>query len=131
MKKLFFVFWILLFCNSFGQVNRTMSSGYCADTLKAGQTTVNVLTDYPYNAQFTISIKTTSGTDTVYVSTISRDSSQTSRKACIDLSNGSPVTFLTVTTTPKEYLIYDPQIYKIKLETLSGLLETLFVVSRK
>lgn len=132
MKKIFFIVCLFLLTGlASAQVNRYMASGICADTLKSTQKIVNVLTDYPYNANFTIAIKTVSGIDTVYISTISRDSVYNTSKVCIDLSTGSPVTSLIATTTAKEYMIYDPQVYRVTLTTTNGLVTTLFTVSRK
>ncbi len=132
MKKIFFfVLFIVSVLSVEAQNNRTMVNGLVADTLKSTRKVYNITPDYYIDFKFTVWLKTTSGIDTVYCSTTTRDTSATSSKILIDLSTGSPVSYMIATTTPKEFFIYDPTVYKIKLTTLRGLVNTLFKVSRK
>lgn len=131
MKKYIFLFCFILAGALSAQVTVNMSGGVKADSLKSTRKIVTVKTDYAYNSRFTIAIKTTSGIDTVYVTTISRDSVYSTSKVVIDMSTGSPVNPIIVTTTAKEYLIYDPSVIKVTLTTLNGLVTTKFTVSRK
>ncbi len=131
MKKLSCV---LLFVagSLFAQATGSMSSGTFSDTLKSGGKSYYIITnDYPYSSRLTVTLWTASGTDTVAAYTTTRNLSTYSQKMLIDMSSGSPVNSVIVTTTAKEYLVYDPAIYKLKLQSLHALLITLFTVSRK
>ena len=132
MKKILFI--ILLFLAVFSvkaQNNRTMVNGLVADTLKSTRKIYNIIPDYYIDFSFTIWAQTLSGTDTLYCYTATRDTTAKTQKLLIDLSTGSPVNYIIATTTPKEYSIYDPTIYKIKLFTNNATATTLFKVSRK
>jgi len=131
MKRIIFLCWFLFIGSLNAQVTVTMLNGVKADSLKSTRKIVTVKTDYAYNSRFTVAIKTVSGIDTVYCTTISRDSVYNTSKVLIDLSTGSPVSSMIVTTTPKEYLIYDPLILKATFTTLNGLVTTKFTMSRK
>lgn len=121
---------IVAFSYNNAQLIRTMSSGYYADTLKANKKNYLITPDMSINSSFTISAYTTSGTDTIYVSTYSRDQSIESRKVLIDLSTGAPTESIIISTTKKEYYIYDPRVLRLRLQT-NGNKTTLFSVSRK
>lgn len=131
MKKVFIFFLFLLSVTISAQNKRIMVNGQVADTLKSTRKIYNIIPDYYVGFNFTVWTRTLSGIDTLYVSTSPRDTSVTSSKIFIDLSTGSPVSYIIATTIPKEYLIYDPTVYKIRLETIRGLVTTLFKVSRK
>jgi hypothetical protein len=126
-----FLFLILTAFILHAQVNKTMVSGVCSDTLKSSKKVINITPDININSRFTITLKTVSGTDTVYCTTNSRDNVYTTAKMLIDLSTGAPVTSMIATTTAKEYLVYDPMVIKLTLTTINGLVSTLFTVSRK
>lgn len=131
MKKVFIFFLFLLSVTISAQNKRIMVNGQVADTLMSTRKIYNIIPDHYIGFKFTVWTRTLSGIDTLYVSTSPRDTSVTSPKMFIDLNTGSPVSYIIATTTPKEYLIYDPTVYKIKLETIRGLVTTLFKVSRK
>ncbi len=132
MRKIIFLVCFFILAGSVGaQVTVNMVAGIKADSLKSTRKIVTVRTDYPYNSSMTVALKTVSGIDTVYCTTISRDSTYNTSKVLIDLSTGSPVSYMIATTTAKEYLVYDPLILKLTLTTINGLVTTKFTVSRK
>jgi len=132
MKKIIFIILFIVSALSVNaQNNRTMVNGLVADTLKTSRKIYNITPDYYIDFKFTVWAKTLSGTDTLYVSTTTRDTSATSSKILIDLSTGSPVSSMIITTTPREFFIYDPTVYKIKIWTNNATATTLFKVSRK
>lgn len=134
MKKLFFLFFILslLVCLDLSaQTERTMVRGIYADTLKTARKIYIITPDAFVNSRFTVSVKTITGTDTIFVKTYSRDGTQLSSKTLIDLSNGSPASSMIATITAKEFLIYDPVVFKMQLQTVNATAVTLFTVSRK
>lgn len=132
MKKLFFVLCFVFFVGPLNaQIERTMSAGKYADTLKSTKKTINITPDAFVNTKMTVTVVTSSGIDTVYVKTYSRDGVRLSTKSLIDLSTGSIAPYMIATTTPREYLIYDPLVFKFNLSTVYGLVITFFSVSRK
>jgi hypothetical protein len=131
VKKIIFLCWFLFVGSVAAQVTVNMVGGIKADSLKSTRKIVTVRTDYPYNSNMTVALKTVSGVDTVYCTTISRDSTYNTSKVLIDLSTGSPVSYMVATTTAKEYLVYDPLVLKVTLTTINGLVTTKFTVSRK
>lgn len=90
--------------------------------------------------RYTVTLWTTTGTDTVKIATRTpyQNSTHTGTftdKAVKDMTSDSIVTVtqkIIVTTTAKEYLIYDPDCYAIKVYAGSGThANTVFVVSGK
>lgn len=131
MKKIIFICCFFFIGSVAAQTVRNMGAGVFADTLKSTEKTFKIKPDYSIGSKFTITAQTISGTDTLFVETASRDTLYYTPKILIDLNTGSPVSSIIITTTAKEYLIYDPQVYKIKLYTVNGLVSTKFTVSRK
>lgn len=132
MKRIFFfILFLLTVLSVQAQNNRTMVNGLVADTLKTARKIYNITPDYYIDFKFTIWAQTLSGTDTLYCYTAARDTTAKTQKLLIDLSTGAPVNYIIATTTAKEYFIYDPTVYKIKLSTNNATATTLFKVSRK
>lgn len=133
IKKIFYLILLLgaVFTTS-AQQYKTLSGGYYADTLKAGKNDFIITPDYSIKTPYTVTAYTASGTDTVTVKTYGRDldSLKQSQKVMIDLTTGAPVQSIIISTTPKEYYIYDPFIFKLRLTT-TGSNITFFTVSRK
>ena len=123
MKKLITLLILVLSIKALGQDATTKFSTVYRDTLTATRDTVIATPQNKYE-YYTIVAYTSSGTDSIYVDTqtpanrvINVTSQAWSQKGLRDLSTGSPVSYIIATTTPVEYLIFDPDITNIRVRT--------------
>ena len=132
MKKIFVLILILIAPALYAQTNATMNGGIYSDTLKTGAKSLFTITnDYPYsNSRITLALYTVSGYDTVTVTSASRNNAYYTPRAVIDLSTGAPVTSIVVSPVVKEYLLYDPTVFKFKISSTAHQIAP-FTVSRK
>ena len=80
---------------------------------------------------YSISLYTSTGTDTVNVYTYSPNRSFWVKHGMVDLSDNSDVTQIIITTTAKEFVVLDREPVKIRLTTADHTYNTRFVVCLK
>lgn len=125
MKKLIF---ILAIFSSFAlsqtdNIDKTVSdyTPYYTGTLTTSIDTANVLFErsitYSYH---TLVVYTNTGTDTLTVYLQSSDTLVYSQTSLIEKSSGSSVTTIPVSTTSKEYIIFDGWKQKVRLVSSSN-----------
>ena len=120
MKKLLFLF--ILPVLAFSQSNSIYTSfgnvGYTTNTLTNSIDTLVITPAGFGNKKFDYitMVLTSSGTDTVTVWTLSRaDTTTWTQKALVNMNSGSTVAIASLTTTSQEFLIPDPQVFKVRL----------------
>lgn len=131
MKKIILVLFFITGI-AFAQDVTSSMNVYLRDTLTSTIDSIRV--DVNANNQnniFTITVYTTSGTDTVNVYTLPKGYTVWSQKSLIDLSTTNIVTQLVATTTAKEYLLTEPEVTSLMLVTPDVTASTVFIVSRK
>jgi hypothetical protein len=134
MKKLLFMLILFITVNLFGQSNNVSVTPYVPfyrDTLTTSLDTMDIKFQSGFD-YYTISVYTTTGTDTVNVySKGEGDYAFYVQKALIDLTNNNLVTQIIVSTTPKEYLLQDPGTMYLRLITPDASANTVFTVNAK
>lgn len=124
MKKLIYL--LAIFCSvalsQTNNINKTVPFAvYSTDTLTTSIDTADVFfansDKYSYQTLF---IATLSGADTVTVWEQSLDTLSYSQVSLVDKSSGSSVTSIPVSTTPKEYIVFDGWKQKIRLISSSN-----------
>lgn len=128
MKKIILVLLLLVGYSQAQDVSTTVLETY-KDTLTATLDTMVVYFQTPSEYKV-ISIASTTGTDSVYVSTMDKNGVWVT-KSLLDLTDGYLYSFMTVTTTRKEYIIYDPEIYAIRIRTPDASASSIFTVYGK
>lgn len=132
MKKII-VFLFLFVGISFGQdVTTTMGWGTNSfrDTLTATIDSIKV-NGVGGGVVYTITAYTTTGTDTVNVYSLPMGYTVWAQKSLTDLVSGDLVTQIIVTTTPKEYIVSDPNLVSMLLVTPDGSANCVVIVSKK
>ena len=112
MKKVIFLM-VFLASAVFAQKTDNMKTAI-KDSLTGTQKSVLVKTSEPYNF-FTITMWSSTGTDTVRIKTSDRLVQKYSTKALIDLQTNAYDSIAVVTTTAKEWQINDPEVLSAKL----------------
>jgi hypothetical protein len=119
MKTILFLT-LLFSLTLFGQdVSTTLSyQEFYVDTMTATIDTIDI-TISAYNQErfneWTVAVYSLNDVDTIIVCTRSKDNTFWIQQSLTDLSSGSAVTQIITSTTPKEFLISDPQPKKIRL----------------
>lgn len=121
MKKLIFIL-LLLPVLSFSQSNNMYydfgNVGYASMTLTNSIDSAYVITGGMNGKKFDYItlVLTSSATDTVTVWTLSRaDTTNWVQKSLLNMNSGSTVTIASCTTTRQEFLILDPQPFRVRL----------------
>jgi hypothetical protein len=116
-----------------GDIDTVGVKYYYQDTLTATLDTMDIAFTNPERfSDYSIQIYATSGADTINVYTLSKDGNFWTQVAMTDLSSGSAVTQIITSTTPKEFVLLDPQPNKIRLICAdAGSASSVFVVCGK
>jgi hypothetical protein len=132
MKKMILFLALLITINIFGQdVNTTVNTSFYRDTLTTTIDTVQLKFQSGFD-YYTVSIYTTTGTDTVNVYSKGEGNyGLWTQKALIDLTTNSIVSQIIITTTAKEYLLQDPGTMWLRLITPDVSASAIFTVNAK
>jgi hypothetical protein len=121
MKNIMLIIFILPII-AFSQTNNINTSfgniGYTSQTLTLSIDTADVVPAGQGSKKFDFitCVLTSSATDTITVWTLSRaDTTTWVQKSLINLNSGSTVAIASLTTTAQEFLINDPQPFKVRL----------------
>ena len=123
MRKLIFIFAIVssVALSQTNNINRVVVEPYSVDSLTTDIDTADVFFPNPSRYGYhTIYIATLSGADTVTVFEQSLDTLSYSQVSLVDKSSGSTVTSIPVSTTAKEYVVFDSWKQKIRLISSSN-----------
>ena len=97
-------------------VSATPIGTYHADSLKTTRDTVDVAFRADLGIGYhTITCYTSTGTDTVKIYTKSLDAGYWVQHGVVDASDNSDATQIIISTTPKEFIIYDVQPGSIRI----------------
>ena len=133
MKKFLFVLIFLVYIPLIAQdVNVNVSAKFYRDTLTTTKDTIDVNLLYPerFNRR-TITALTTTDTDTINIYTKSWDNQLWIQQGLIDLSDNSNKTNIIITTISKEFLINDPEPYRIRLIAVGVSTSCIIIVTGK
>ena len=129
-----FLLFIFLSLNIFAQDLSVIESSdrYYRDTLTATIDTVDIaFSDLIPQTYITVSCYTTTGTDTIDVYNQSLDGIMWTKVGLTDLTVDTVSTQIIITTTPKEYQVLSPQVYKTRLITTDHSASIVFTINAK
>jgi hypothetical protein len=118
MKTLIAVAVVLFAVQGYAQdVDTVLTVSVFQDTLASTVDTMVITTNRAVLGldEYSIVAYTTTGTDTVLVSTLAANGATWAQVALLDESSGSAATSIIVTTTPKEFTLYGSPPSKIRL----------------
>ena len=132
MKKILFILFISGICWSQDLSVIEDNTPYYHDTLTATIDTIDIaFSDLIPQSYITISCYTTTGTDTIDVYNQSLDGLIWSKVGVNDLTIDTVSTQIIITTTPKEYQILSPNVFKTRLITPDHSASIVFTVNAK
>ncbi len=136
MKLIFFyLLMVLSFITTNGQsqnIFATPSTPFYHDTLTATIDTIDISLPDLHDIVYTsISCYTISGTDTFTVYSKSIDDIIWCKQPVLDMIEDTTLAEIIITTTPKEFQLYDPQPWKIRLVCPDHTANTVFTFNGK
>ena len=131
MKKMFLLLLVVLPLMAQDVSVQVGASTFYRDTLTTSIDTVDVnfSNNYSYH---TLLAFTLSGADTVQIYALSLDGTTWSRHSAVDATDGTNVTQIVASTTPKEYVLFDTKPQTVRLiSTSNDGSSTVFVLGTK